>query len=465
MTREFSLENKFKNMNVILKESKAPNHYEGYLYLVTIKDINGKVIMFYWGVHKGRFDGTYWMSSSSKSKKSKKFRKLFTLPNIEVTYEVVDYGDYDSMTVEEHLKLVECKAKNNDKCANDSYGSPAFKPIRENEINKIVNNIKNGIYPIQYMDKEKAHDLDYVQTRFVEDDKLIKFISRSIDGHLGRVREMVDKDLIDPIVTVDLKKCKKLLGGNHTNQGSFYSTKGLETPYIEVPYDDIKHLSESELKALSNALNPKNQKRTNEFSIEDAVKQLVQQQNDSKIPIKHYTNEDFLLNQNFDEKEVKHIFKAAEKKIREGKYPGNWIKWKAPGWQKLMMKIKEWFQDEENGKICLYQSSLKFNLQTILDTCRDALNSKYGIVKFTLLIHHTNPDALNEWIKKILDEKLSDLDLWIGDKFEWEIIELPTERQDESMRPKAFLDSKDGKVWKIKNKIKGLKVEFKDEHI
>ena len=83
---------------------KQVNFIDGYLYRYTNLD-NGRI---YVGVHKGEVSDSYWNSSTDKE-----FKAVCSNPNSNLKLEILEYGDYDYMTVREHEILSSVNAKNN----------------------------------------------------------------------------------------------------------------------------------------------------------------------------------------------------------------------------------------------------------------------------------------------------------------------------------------------------------------
>jgi hypothetical protein len=83
---------------------KIPKNYEAYFYRFTNLD----TMKVYVGIHKGNIKDEYWHSSSCEE-----FNQDLSNPNANFKFEILRFGKYDILTVDEHNMLKNDDAEKN----------------------------------------------------------------------------------------------------------------------------------------------------------------------------------------------------------------------------------------------------------------------------------------------------------------------------------------------------------------
>ena len=275
-----------------VKESKvAEPPQEGYnAYLYKYTNLDHPIKKAYLGIHKGDINDEYTNSSTNEE-----FLELISNPYSNFLYEILEYGTYDLMTVRENDILSIGREENKDAWYNKTNGSPKFSVPDFDAVNLLIEQVKNGVYPVSQMTREELENLTFLQVRTEEYSEIKKDIAQSIDENDG------DSSDCEPIVIFEGRGENgedKGGDGNHTHQGGLLSDKMRSLPVIRIPLSENKHYSNTELKTFSNEMNAPNKVHKNPASSDDLKKQLLTMIVDAnnKDVVDHPTVKGWLVN-------------------------------------------------------------------------------------------------------------------------------------------------------------------------
>ena len=210
---------------------------EAYLYRFTNLDN----LMIYLGIHKGYVGDGYWHSSQNE-----KFNAIFGNSSTKLRYEVLEYGDYKTLTVVERRMLKAVNAATNPLYYNDSNGIAMVKTFDLEKCEELVERILAGEFT---QDKERLvselSNLPRAQVRFADDPSHQNEIAQKIDDAGGSTA------LCSPILLYE----KRIGGedtigdGNHTVLGANKSKHGrYSTLRVDfIPEEIHKDLSDGDL--------------------------------------------------------------------------------------------------------------------------------------------------------------------------------------------------------------------------
>jgi len=180
---------------LIMNYDKQKDFVDGYLYKFTNLD-NGRI---YIGVHKGEVSDSYWNSSTDGE-----FNIVCSNPNSNLKLEILEYGDYDYMTLREHKILSSVDARNNKLYYNKTNGSPKYKMINQEKIDNLFTRIKAGEFRAPNRLIEEVMEIQNLQVRWFElEPNHVKYIADSIDDLMG--------DISIPILFFFLKEEVKMV--------------------------------------------------------------------------------------------------------------------------------------------------------------------------------------------------------------------------------------------------------------
>ena len=224
-----------------------PDVYEGYLYRFTV--LNGEFKdKIYLGVHKGYVGDGYWHSSTHED-----FKRIFSATGTKLKFEVLQYGDYAQMTVEEHKILSDNKARTNDMYINKYNGTPKYVEPDVDKMGALATKILNKEFPITKEDVKEVYKIIRLQVR-----------AEDYTEHRRNIRERIDEangntDKCNPIVIYEGRMGgEDVIGdGNHTLDAAHDSKHCYEVPVIRISFEEHSKLTNQELRGVSNLLNKK----------------------------------------------------------------------------------------------------------------------------------------------------------------------------------------------------------------
>jgi hypothetical protein len=401
----------------------APSVYEGYLYRFTDLD-TGKM---YVGIHKGSVEDEYWHSSTNDE-----FAKICQDSNSNLKFEILEYGDYEEMTVAEHRILKENDARNNPMFFNKTNGSPKFTQPDMDAVKELFDRIKAGEFLIT---KEPVYDvfqLKRLQVRLVEDKELRREIKERIDEAFGNTNEC------DPVIIYEGRgqSGEDIVGdGNHTLNGANDSKHCIEIPVIRIPKEVLDDYSNMELRALSNLFNAKPKITKKPIDIDDAVKYIIGTCSYG-APHDSLDNKKFLSMCRFTKKTITSILKKAKIEIDKNNLAlANklWIDYTiAPHKLSLTTKVDSFRNDGKT--ISLAYSSAMFKWDHIFNSIfaltevnpkTKNRESKYTNVVIT--VYHPNSVAEENWKMIHQPDALHKLKYWLTPRgYSFKINEMPS---------------------------------------
>tara|TARA_R110002074_G_scaffold284548_4_gene456304 strand:- start:12776 stop:14038 length:1263 start_codon:yes stop_codon:yes gene_type:complete len=376
--------------------------YEAYLYKYTNKD-NDKM---YVGIHKGSVNDEYWHSSTCSE-----FKDVCLNEDSNLKYEILEYGDWDTMTANEYSILNGVDAKNNSLYYNKSNGSPKYKPINLDKVINLANRINNMEFSIERMKIEDVTQIEKLQVRHQEDMRKAQRIADKID-------ESMSIDGCNPAIVWDSKNGRKLVDGNHTVWGVDKSKHANELDVMIIPDKVFKGWTDTEIRALANYLNPIPEVVKDSMSISDAVKFVVGAFYNNNVPTDDLNTERYLKSVGFTIKEIRKIIKLSNDEIEKQNMALKnqvWVDW---GTDRIGLEnYCEARRDLDT--VCFYMSSLKFSWDRVMDKLWAATKTENGgrvktKSRLILVMHHPTPTALSNWQKKIQSEKYEMLEYFIN---------------------------------------------------
>lgn len=400
---------------------EEPQVYEGYLYRFTDMD-TGKM---YVGIHKGYVGDGYWHSSTDVD-----FNKLFSESSSNLKLEILEYGDYNEMTVSERRILKSVDAKNNPLYINKTNGSAKFAQPDIEMMKELAQSILNGDFPITNESVDDIFELPRLQVRAEEDRDHVREIKERIDDAGGNT------DKCSPIVIYEHRQSgRDIVGdGNHTLNAAKEAKHCSEVPVIRIPKEVHSDYSNHELKGVSNLLNRKPDIVKKAMSIDDAVKYIVGTHADG-IPHDSNGNKEYLVACGFTKNQVKNILKKSKVEIDKNNFAiANklWIDYKNPIHAPTLRAKVEGFRD--SNTIALAYSSLMFKWDHIFnnifaETEWNPKTKEYESIKknVVIVVHHPTPDAENNWKMVHQPDALRKLNFWLKPKgYTFRIHEMPS---------------------------------------
>jgi hypothetical protein len=399
-----------------------PSVYEAYLYRFTCLD-TGRI---YVGIHKGYVGDGYWHSSTNKD-----FDKILANADSNLRYEILEYGDYNQMTVSENKLLESVDAKNNPLYFNKTNGSPKYRPIDLDRVKELASEITKGTYntdtkePIDVISKLKT-----LQVRFQEDHEHVKDISERIDDAGGNT------DKCNPVVIYEKRQeGSDIVGdGNHTIAAIVKSKHGRDVPVARIPLDIHGEFTNEELIAVSNLLNKPSEVVKKRASKEDMVKYVLKQYSNG-VPVDDSSNKEFLKEMRFTNKQIKAILIQSKKEIDLAnlqKANQLWIDYSSGSGKKTLTNKVESYRDKDT--MCIAVSSAMFRwdhiFNHIFDNTLENPKTKIreqGKTKLVILVHHNGPEAEDKWKSDYQPDAIRKLKYYLHPlKYEFQIIEMPT---------------------------------------
>lgn len=417
--------NLFANKPESIKEvnlGNPPSVYEGYLYRFTDMDTD----RVYVGIHLGYVGDGYWHSS-----KNKEFDKLLADNDANLKYEILEYGDYNQMTVSEHKILSEADAKNNPLFFNKSNGAPKYKPIDLDRVKELVSQIEAGEFTCD--EKESIDEVSKyfrLQVRLLEDSDHVKDIAEKIDDAGGSTQKC------NPVIIAEKRQAGKdvIIDGNHTVAAVLKSKHGRDVPVARIPKDVHEEFTNEELQAVGNLLNRPSEIVKKRASTLDMIK-YIQSQYDKGVPVDDISNKTFLKEMKFTNNQIKSILKNSKAEIEKGelkKANQLWIDYSSGSGKKTLEAMKDAKRDKDTMCVALSSSMFKwdhiFN-HIFTETTEDKKTKirEKTKSKLVILVHHNGPEAEEKWKQDYQPDAIAKLKYFLHPlKYTFQIIEMPT---------------------------------------
>jgi hypothetical protein len=368
-----------------------PPIYEGYLYRFTNLDDN-KV---YVGIHKGYVGDGYWHSSTDIE-----FNKIFSNSSSNLKFEILEYGDYDAMTVSEHKILKQNDARNNPMFINKTNGSPKYYTPDVGMMKDLAQKVLDKQFPITIESVYDIYQLARLQVRFEEDREHKNEIQQRIEDAGGNT------DDCSPIVIYEGRQSgKDIVGdGNHTLNAANDAKHCTEVPVIRIPKEIHEQYTNEELIGVSNLLNKKAKVVKKSIGEMDAVKYIVGLSNKG-TPYDSNSNKEYLGECGFTKKQIGSILRKSKVEIEKNNLAlANklWIDYKSKTHKPTLDATVEGFRD--TNTISLVYSSAMFKWDNIFNsifshTVFNPKTKSYDKTKNNVVItvYHPNPKAEENW--------------------------------------------------------------------
>ena len=391
--------------------AKSPNQYQGYTYEYTDLDTDRKYI----GVHKGCVTDSYKHSS-----RNAEFNKIFQDSTSRLKYEVLSYGTFREMLNFEHKLLKEVNAKDNPQYFNKTNGVQQYMTPDLESCREMVEMIQEKKFPITYEDKNEHADMERLQVRYQDDDKLQKLITQKLDDAGGSV------DKCNPIVVFEGRGKKGgdvRIDGNHTFYGALASKHTLEIKIMRVSYQEGLHLTDLEMDTVADLLNARPDIVKKPCTSQDGVKHVMgwvyhgAELRDAEL-VKA------LQMMGFTRREITTILDNAEQELtveNEKKKNGSVFKnYKSGKYLKEMTAKTQKLMAKDNT-IALYMSSAKFSLERIVDSLYANRNDEIKTVY--VVIHHPSVAQEKKWKENIQPQWLKQL-RFVMSQYDFNFIEM-----------------------------------------
>jgi hypothetical protein len=399
-----------------------PTTYEGYLYRFTDMDTN----RVYVGVHKGYVGDGYWHSSQNKE-----FNKLLSNTDSNLKFEILEYGDYNQMTVSEHKILSEADAKNNPMYFNLTNGAPKYKPIDVDKVKELVARIENGEFTLDTKESiEEVSKYFKLQVRFLENPEHVREISEKIDDAGGNT------DKCNPVVVAKARQAGNnvIIDGNHTVAGILKSKHGRDVIVAVIPEDVHNEYTNEELIAVGNLLNRPSDVVKQRASKLDMIK-YIQTQHLKGVPVNDSSNKEFLKEMKFTNKQIKSILLEAQKEIDKDdlkKANQLWIDYTTGSGKKALEAKKDSTKDKDT--MCIALSSAMFKWDNIFNHIfseteidKKTKSREKTKSKLVILVHHNGPAAEDKWKQDYQPDAIAKLKYFLHPlKYTFQIIEMQT---------------------------------------
>ena len=391
--------------------AKSPNQYQGYTYEYTDLDTDRKYI----GVHKGCVTDSYKHSS-----RNAEFNKIFQDPASRLKYEVLSYGTFREMLNLEHKLLKEVNAKDNPQYFNKTNGVQQYMTPDLESCREMVEMIQAKKFPITYEDKNEHVDMERLQVRYQDDDKLQKLITQKLDDAGGSVAKC------NPIVIFEGRGKKGgdcRIDGNHTFYGALASKHTVEIKIMRVSYQEGLHLTDLEMETVADLLNARPDIVKKPCNVADGIKHVKSWvYNGAELRDAELVKA--LQMMGFTKGETTRILDGAEQELTEEKEKeknGSVFKnYKSGKYLKEMTARTQRLMAQDNA-IALYMSSAKFSLERIVDSLYANRNDDIKIVN--VVIHHPCVAQERKWKENIQPQWLKQL-RFVMSQYDFNFIEM-----------------------------------------
>ena len=391
--------------------AKSPKQYQGYTYKYTDLDSNRKYV----GVHKGCVTDSYKHSS-----RNVEFNKIFQNPTSRLKYEVLSYGTFREMLNLEHKLLKKVNAKDNPEYFNKTNGVQQYMTPDLESCREMVEMIQSNQFPITYEDKNEHVDMERLQVRYQDDDKLQKLITQKLDDAGGSVEKC------NPIVVFEGRGKKGgdiRIDGNHTFYGALASKHTVEIKIMRISYQEGLHLTDLEMDTIADLLNARPDIVKKPCNVADGIKHVKSWvYNGAELRDAELVKA--LQMMGFTKGETTRILDGAEQELTEetekekngsvfkNYKSGKYLKEMTARTQKLMA---------QDNTIALYMSSAKFSLERIVDSLYANRNDEIKTVN--VVIHHPSVAQERKWKENIQPQWLKQL-RFVMSQYDFNFIEM-----------------------------------------
>jgi hypothetical protein len=407
-----------------------PSSYEGYLYSYTNLTTN----QIYLGIHKGSVNDDYNHSSTNVE-----FAEVFADLKSQLKFEVLNYGDYSEMQQLENTLLKKVDARKNPLYYNKSNGFPIYNQPDLDKCKAFADRLNAGDFNVGKEPIGTHTSMRALQVRFKHDAAHQKIIKEKVDDALGNT------DKCFPVLTWEGRgeDGEDLRGdGNHTVWGASMSKHCIDIPVMRVPYELHKDFSNEELRAIGNLLNKRPDIIKKEMDPEDGVKHCLDNY-EVGVPCDSTSNIDWLKAFGFSGSSTKGtintIIKKAQAEAKKSDMKKSGVLWKnynAKPHHQEMLDMVDTFSRLPNTT-SVYMSSLKFSSDRILDrlyaTKPTEAKKAMGVEeinKIVIVIHHSTPEAEENWKLNVQPGWMNIIKYTIKDDFEVKFFEMKTTESD-----------------------------------
>lgn len=391
--------------------AKSPKQYEGYTYEYTDLDSDRKYI----GVHKGCVTDSYKHSS-----RNAEFNKIFQDSASRLKYEVLSYGTFREMLNLEHKLLKEVNAKDNPQYFNKTNGVQQYMTPDLESCREMVEMIQAKKFPITREDKTEHVDMERLQVRYQDDDKLQKLITQKLDDAGGSVEKC------NPIVVFEGRGKEGgdvRIDGNHTFYGALASKHTVEIKIMRVPYQEGLHLTDLEMETVADLLNARPDIVKKPCNVADGIKHVKSWvYNGAELRDAELVKA--LQMMGFTKGETTRILDGAEQELTEEtekKKNGSVFKNYKSGKYLQEMTARTQKLMAQDNTIALYMSSAKFSLERIVDSLY--ANRNDDIKTVNVVIHHPSVAQERKWKENIQPQWLKQL-RFVMKQYDFNFIEM-----------------------------------------
>ena len=391
--------------------AKSPKQYEGYTYEYTDLDSDRKYI----GVHKGCVTDSYKHSS-----RNAEFNKIFQDSASRLKYEVLSYGTFREMLNLEHKLLKEVNAKDNPQYFNKTNGVQQYMTPDLESCREMVEMIQAKKFPITREDKTEHVDMERLQVRYQDDDKLQKLITQKLDDAGGSVEKC------NPIVVFEGRGKEGgdvRIDGNHTFYGALASKHTVEIKIMRVPYQEGLHLTDLEMETVADLLNARPDIVKKPCNVADGIKHVKSWvYNGAELRDAELVKA--LQMMGFTKGETTRILDGAEQELTEEtekKKNGSVFKNYKSGKYLQEMTARTQRLMAQDNTIALYMSSAKFSLERIVDSLYANRNDEIKTVN--VVIHHPSVAQERKWKENIQPQWLKQL-RFVMKQYDFNFIEM-----------------------------------------
>ncbi len=407
-----------------------PSSYEGYLYSYTNLNTN----QIYLGIHKGSVNDDYNHSSTNAE-----FAEVFADLNSRLKFEVLNYGDYLEMQQLENMLLKKVDARKNPLYYNKSNGFPVYNEPDLDKCQSFADRLSNGEFNVGKEPIGTHTAMVALQVRFKHDAKHQRDIKEKVDDADGNT------DKCFPVLVWEGRgeEGEDLRGdGNHTVWGASSSKHCVDIPVMRVPYELHKDFSNEELRAIGNLLNKRPEIIKKEIDLETGIKHCLDNY-EVGVPCDSISNIAWLKAFGFTGSAtrgtINTIIKKAQAAAKKSDMKKSGLLWKnyaARPHHQEMLDVVDMFSRQPNTT-SVYMSSLKFSSDRILDRLFAARPTKAlkamgmdGINKIVVVIHHSTPEAEENWKLNVQPAWMNIINYIFKDDFEVKFFEMPTTESD-----------------------------------
>ena len=379
----------------------APNSYNSYLYQWTQKSNNMK----YAGYHTGSTLDGYDHSSTNKE-----FNLAFASPDEEFVIDILAYGSKKEMQQRENLLLSSVDAKNNPEWYNKTNGIQQYTNVDLDKCKALVRDIEEGKFPIVMESIASQVAMKGFQVRFQHDDKHQKEIREAVQLAKGDTQNCFGKGQgIRAVVFEGRAEGGRDLrvDGNHSVHGAASVDKCKEIGVIRIPFWINREISDAELRAFCNLLNPRSKVRRKETDEATAIKYILDNFTNDGIPVDSESNLEVLKSIGFTGTWYKGTISKIKEKVnnilkKEGLKDENktWINYLAKPHNKTLEKaVSKW--NEKDGWCSVKCSSDFFRYDRALEAIYDANQileeGESPVTNCRMWIYHSTPTAEEKW--------------------------------------------------------------------